>query len=286
MDFKKTIGGVTHKLSIDPSGIDICGNGHVNINTDTSKIHINCNHIDIDASSSIVGSFDLCYNDVYLDISKNLLQEGINIGGIIPLHGVIMWSGSQLEIPEGWALCDGGNVLSDGVTMATPDMTGQFLIGGDDNTVNTLQGNANYYINNANMPQHQHPFGPINTASSNANHYHGTTLSSWSIGNRSNDVHHHTYDSQPQSMQYMSNWLTYNHANHPTHFRYGNTSGFTSGTANAYHSHNFSRPGKYTGSQSHSHYHPGTSGSTSQTGGGTPIKNTPSFYVLAFIIKI
>ena len=51
MDFKKTIdtGGllVPHQLSLDPSGIDICGNGHVNINMHTSTIGIECDTIDI-----------------------------------------------------------------------------------------------------------------------------------------------------------------------------------------------------------------------------------------------
>ena len=47
MDFKKTHGGVQHQLSIDPSGIDICGNGHVNVNVHTRNMSINMDTIDI-----------------------------------------------------------------------------------------------------------------------------------------------------------------------------------------------------------------------------------------------
>ena len=47
MDFKKTHDGVPHQLSFDPSGIDICGNGHVNINMHTRTIDIECDTIDI-----------------------------------------------------------------------------------------------------------------------------------------------------------------------------------------------------------------------------------------------
>ena len=47
MDFKKTHSGVQHQLSLDPSGIDICGNGHVNVNVHTRNMSINMDTIDI-----------------------------------------------------------------------------------------------------------------------------------------------------------------------------------------------------------------------------------------------
>ena len=161
MDFEKSFGGVTHKLSIDASGIDICGNGHVNIDTSTSQILINCNHIDIDASTSVVGSFDVSYNEKYLDISKNLLQDGENIGGIIPLHGVIMWSGTG-DPPDGWALCNGQNCLCNGTSFTTPNMSGRFIIGWSPETpkataVREPQGSETYNITDNHMPLHDHP---------------------------------------------------------------------------------------------------------------------------------
>lgn len=38
------------------------------------------------------------------------------------LHGIIcIWSGAVVDIPEGWALCDGNN--------GTPDLRGLFVLG-------------------------------------------------------------------------------------------------------------------------------------------------------------
>jgi hypothetical protein len=51
MDFKKTHGGVPHKLSFDPSGIDICGNGHVNIDVEAKTIAIDMDTIAISGTT-------------------------------------------------------------------------------------------------------------------------------------------------------------------------------------------------------------------------------------------
>lgn len=42
-------------------------------------------------------------------------------GGLVPIGGIIEWSGSVGTIPTGWALCDGNN--------GTPDLRGKFVIG-------------------------------------------------------------------------------------------------------------------------------------------------------------
>ena len=65
-----------------------------------------------------------------LNVSGGTLTIGAGISinpvgdtakGIIP-HGVIvMWSGTADKIPQGWALCDGGN--------GTPDLRGRFIVG-------------------------------------------------------------------------------------------------------------------------------------------------------------
>lgn len=43
------------------------------------------------------------------------------LGGIIPIGGIIMWSGAISTIPTGWALCNGTN--------GTPDLRDRFVIG-------------------------------------------------------------------------------------------------------------------------------------------------------------
>src|SRR3989304_8183330 len=43
------------------------------------------------------------------------------IANAFPVGGIIMWSGLLVNIPNGWALCDGMN--------GTPDLRGQFIKG-------------------------------------------------------------------------------------------------------------------------------------------------------------
>jgi microcystin-dependent protein len=47
--------------------------------------------------------------------------------GLIPLGGIIMWSGTTLDLPLNWALCDGGTYGTPGIL--TPDLRGRFIIG-------------------------------------------------------------------------------------------------------------------------------------------------------------
>ena len=46
---------------------------------------------------------------------------GMYNGALVPVGGIILWSGSTGSIPTGWALCDGGN--------GTPDLTNRFVVG-------------------------------------------------------------------------------------------------------------------------------------------------------------
>ena len=53
-------------------------------------------------------------------VTGNLTVDGTIIGGsAVPSGVIVMWSGSIANIPEGWALCDGGN--------GTPDLTDKFI---------------------------------------------------------------------------------------------------------------------------------------------------------------
>lgn len=45
----------------------------------------------------------------------------LSTGTEIPSGGIIMWSGSVANVPQGWKLCDGTN--------GTPDLSGKFIIG-------------------------------------------------------------------------------------------------------------------------------------------------------------
>ena len=62
---------------------------------------------------------------------------------------IIMWSGSILDIPYGWVLCDGRN--------DTPDLRNRFVVGaGNAYQVGNVGGQASVVLTDAQMPSHTH----------------------------------------------------------------------------------------------------------------------------------
>lgn len=85
------------------------------------------------------------------------------------LGGIVMWSGTVENIPEGWALCDGQN--------GTLDLRNRFIIGaGDTYSVGDTGGSADAVV-----VEHTH----TGTTSTSANHTHnrGVGVSGFGGGN-------------------------------------------------------------------------------------------------------
>jgi hypothetical protein len=66
--------------------------------------------------------------EVDLEVTGNLTVKGsINPNDpwyqVIPKYTIVMWYGSDKEVPKGWAICDGEN--------NTPDLRGRFVMGAD-----------------------------------------------------------------------------------------------------------------------------------------------------------
>ena len=66
------------------------------------------------------------YRPLIVNPSANQIQEigtsdSLTGNGIIPVGGIIMWSGTIASIPTGWALCNGSN--------GTPDLRNRFIVG-------------------------------------------------------------------------------------------------------------------------------------------------------------
>jgi len=76
--------------------------------------------------------------------------------GTIPVGGIIMWSGSESSVPDGWALCNGQT--SNGCR--TPDLRGRFIVGSrsgnSEYNVNTTGGHDWLALTEAQMPSHRH----------------------------------------------------------------------------------------------------------------------------------
>jgi hypothetical protein len=65
------------------------------------------------------------------NITGTISQNGI-VGGIVPVGGIIMWSGSVPTIPTGWALCNGTN--------STPDLRDRFIVAAGGSYANAAVG--------------------------------------------------------------------------------------------------------------------------------------------------
>ena len=83
--------------------------------------------------------------------SENLAGaiNSIPAGGGIPSGVVVIWSGAESSIPDGWALCDGQN--------GTPDLQDRFVLGaGTAHSVGETGGAEEVTLTVEQMPRHDH----------------------------------------------------------------------------------------------------------------------------------
>lgn len=76
--------------------------------------------------------------------------------GTIPIGGIIMWSGSMNDIPDGWTLCDGQD---NGTQRKSPDLRSRFVLGASDKyPVNATGGVDKVTLTTNQIPSHVHGF--------------------------------------------------------------------------------------------------------------------------------
>lgn len=188
---------------------------------------------------------------------------------MVPKGGIIMWSGTIEQIPDGWAPCDGSN--------GTPDLRDRFVVGAGGAYVEGDEGGlASHALSVDEMPSHTH--------TQNA-HGHGASAGNQSKGHvhsgttASNGSHNHTAEFMFRiTAQDGGNWNFLD--------PWGGTDSKTYSTnTTGQHSHDFS-----TGGASANHSHAITVNSATatnqSTGAGVAHENRPPYYALAFIMKL
>lgn len=73
-----------------------------------------------------------------------------NLNGIVPVGGIILWSGSSASIPTNWHLCDG--------TVGTPNLMDRFVVGaGSTYAFGATGGATSTTPTTSATPNHTHP---------------------------------------------------------------------------------------------------------------------------------
>ncbi len=99
----------------------------------------------------------------------------VTVSSMVPVGGIIVWSGSVGWIPANWQICDGTN--------STPDLRDNFVVGaGSTYAVDATGGQATVNLEHSHAPgtlatdsdNHNHGSGTLATDSDNHNHGSGT----------------------------------------------------------------------------------------------------------------
>ena len=115
--------------------------------------------------------------------------------GLTPLGGIIMWSGLERNIPNGWHLCNGESV--NGLTV--PDLKNKFIIGaGDTYNPGDTGGASTVTLTTTELPSHTH----TQNAHTHTQDAHTHTQNAHT---HTQDAHHHNVP---------GSWDTANGANH------------------------------------------------------------------------
>ena len=118
------------------------------------------------------GSYEVIYpktvtENVYDENNNSLQQSLADLNYQLGLFKgiIVMWSGSQSNIPSGWVLCDGNN--------GTPDLRNRFIVGaGSTYDVNSTGGEATHTLSVAEMPSHKHTVNNTLSINSGGEHTH------------------------------------------------------------------------------------------------------------------
>lgn len=169
---------VDNGLHVVSGGAEITGQGTFHNNLVVSG-SVSANSLAVTAGATVGGNLAVATPSV------------ISGYGTIPIGCIVMWSGAQAAIPDGWSLCDGGNYNGH----VTPDLRDRFIVGaGSAYGVGSSGGANTVTLTTDQMPNHSHtPYAP---------NYDGGGSSSQ--GYAANNVHN-SFRSSDRSRDYALN---------------------------------------------------------------------------------
>jgi microcystin-dependent protein len=253
------------------------------------------NFEDIEVASSLTVASNLfidnmstalsAYNLVSINgATGDLMDAGATVYSIIPLYGIIMWSGAVSAIPSNWALCDGTN--------GTPNLTGKFIVHADADASGTYNvgqtgGSNSVTLAEGELPSHLHTAGTLALSASGV-HAHNTQVAN--SGNHGHNAGTNAGGAHRHNASYNIERYGVNGPNNKTGRDGGSsaTNGINN-VGNHNHGVNIGGGGDHshtvTIANSSNHTHT-ASGSTGATGSGTAHENRPPYYALAYIMRL
>jgi hypothetical protein len=125
--------GIYHPAA-NSIGIACNGFPHIICSTNTTILNVNTYAA---LSATIAGNLTICGAIIS------------NSAALVPIGGIIMWSGSIATIPGGWALCNGSS--------GTPDLRDRFIVGaGSSYSVSATGGLDQVTLDISQIPAHAH----------------------------------------------------------------------------------------------------------------------------------
>jgi len=208
--------------------------------------------------------------------------DGSALTGIqgIPSGAIMMWNGTNANIPSGFVLCDGNN--------GTPDLTDKFILGRGASSNSGNSGGANTVtLAETNLPSHSHGAGNYVTSNTGA-HSHtlsGNTNNTGGHSHNTNNTGNHNHGIKnlyAGNVRYTVGPNALNNNVYSNDNYVINTAGGHSHNTNntGSHSHNVGGNTSNTGNHSHN-----ISGNSGNAGSGSALSITPIHFTLAFIMK-
>lgn len=195
------------------------------------------------------------------DISATSGSLTIDGGSTIPTGVIVMWSGTNADIPSGWALCDGTN--------GTPNLVDRFILARSAaSNTNTTGGSNTVTLAETNLPSHSHAMSSVTTGAG-GDHTHGGTGAN----------HSHSY--------IKAGRYTYQGASFAWSGYFNNigTNQRFSGDVMIQSTNTGSGGGSSFNTNSSGNHTHSISGNTDASGSGTSVTITPTYFTLAFIMK-